>query len=197
MASFTRIVLAVLVASAASHWISQGLYAFARQNHRVSLVGASNLILLNGAAVNWKDAQVLSRVGGADHGAVSRTLVIAASDTCPGVQEILPKWRELIGELPGNGDVALTVVNMGGSAVSGQLVEAATTRGVPYQVLAVVQQTKLSYRTGLVSTPWSLVLDADNRVRRASMGFDYMASAEVQGDFRRCLVSGDCLGRRP
>lgn len=187
-----RAVLCALVISAAAYWAVRGAEAYGRYSVRVSFVGASNLVLLNGASVDLNDPEAFRSVSGDDLGSAQRRLVIVESDSCPSVQEIVPKWVDAIRQLPADGTVAVVIVNLGGQVVADQLVATAKQAAIPHQLLAVAQSVKASYRAGFVSAPWTLVVDPENRVRRTAMGLDYIISSDVRADLQRCLINGAC-----
>ena len=103
------------------------------------------------------DQQVVSPGGG-------RQLLLVASDICPGTALVLPMWRRLIQSLPFNKGDRVIVVSWGDETAR-ELRDEAAKRGVQISVYSGSDLRAWSATTGFRSTPVTVGLDEDDRVR--------------------------------
>ena len=108
----------------------------------------------------------------------THTIVIALSDKCQPSARVLPRWKELIERIPRGLSVEVVIISMYGMSGANSLAASLRAREFAFRVFRVTDMHKLTVLTGIRSTPETLVLDKESRLRfngqtlnQAELGF--------------------------
>lgn len=185
-----QLLLFIALGSCGLFWTGRIALSAARTSYAHSSALFSDGTLINGARIDLEhDASITRRSGHVT--APQRTLLLVVSDSCPGVSKLMPTWQELLTSLPADGSVEVQVLTLGGEARSRELMAIVEERGVLAAMYSVHDLRHFERDTGINSTPYTIVLDANHRARGVSIGTELQARAMVGGAIGGCLA-GRC-----
>lgn len=187
--SFT-VIVALGVVVALSFWTAKFVHGVVRSSYEHANSLLSDSVLVNGVRLDLSKSPSLRPLTESSNES-PRTLVLVLSDTCPGVESLMPKWRDLLARLPLDGSVHVNLVSLVGQDRLKTLADFLSSRNAPHSVYLVEKLRTFALETGVNSTPYLIVLDAHHRLRRVSMGTEILAVRGVEESVRACLA-GSC-----
>jgi thiol-disulfide isomerase/thioredoxin len=107
------------------------------------------------------------------------TLVFVMSDECAPCLRQAPLWAEFINQVPIE-RTSLVFISFVGERLVSQLASMARNRGIGFESYFISQRQAFSRATGLSSTPKTVVLDGDKRVRLVTTGFDDAVARDIE-----------------
>lgn len=167
-APLDRLLRAALIACITATVVFWAAFLFKNQSSRSYQAIRATVqyaILLNGVSFSHLRSyvQTIDSSGAVGDGALRQKLYLVASDRCPATAKLLPRWTSFLESLP-PGRVHVVVVS-DGDMVAGSLREVLKRRQIPYELLQVTSKDGLSATTGISSTPYTIAIDAESRVR--------------------------------
>jgi hypothetical protein len=183
-----RVVVLMTAAAVIVFWGVLAQYRFAKAALGETRTGVPSSYLLNGMRVpldgstkveaSWRPASFTKP------SADTRRLLIVTSDNCPWSVKSVTAWTQLLKTLtfqPGDEVVVLT----SGDEVSGKLAEVLRSAGVAYRVLSRSSVEGLVHAAGINSTPFTIALDHDDRVRLIVRSLGERQTALLRAFFAR------------
>jgi len=101
-------------------------------------------------------------------GSHSRAILLVAHDKCPLCKEETSKWRTLLSKIKTGNDCDVVLVAVGDPSVFKPVLADLLRDKRPYKLLVVRDTAAFRNASGILSTPSTLVLDGDQRVRVVS-----------------------------
>jgi hypothetical protein len=149
---------------------------------------------VNGLRIPF-ESPMLARVqqlSSAISNASDRTLLLVSSDACPATEKMIPRWIKVLESLPFNSTDQVAIVTAKGQSVPGRLIPILRRRNIRYEVFVISEISPWIASTGLSSTPRTLVLDSEQRVRFTTIALEMPVQTVLQR-----LYSGSWPAKNP
>jgi hypothetical protein len=172
------LLLRFLALQTVAFWVLWALLPRIQLEYDAEASAKSQKVLLNGSLVPLDEFLGAHASGSAS---ASRRLVLVGSDECGASLKQVPEWQRALAALPMGSEDEVILVSFTGTTLFEPLTKLLGERRIPFRVLKLEYSDRFRFisRTGLTSTPLTLLVDNEYRLR--------LLIPILQGDYTRVL----------
>ena len=183
--SLASMAILLLICSSGFYWYARADNAHLRNQLRTFRATAPFPPVVNGMRLELGGVKTIASDANSRPMRISegkRSMVLVAADDCGICRQVLPRWRRLMKE-PFEGEIVLVTAQ--GSAIVDELSRIVQARNGALRTLQIDSIEAFGLGTGVVSTPATILLDEEARVRLFAANMDDAGESDIREALRR------------